>query len=274
MLPSVFLSHGAPLVAIDGDPARRAWSALAEALPRPQAVVVMTPHWLARTPQVGGAAQHTTLHDFGGMPRALYEIDYAPPGEPDLARAVAERLVAAGIDCTVADRRQLDHGAWVPLQAMYPHADVPVVQVAVQPRLGPRHHYAMGEALTDLRDAAILVVGSGALTHNLYEVRLDRREATVPGWVRDFTEWVAARLDAGDVDSLLDYRRLAPDAERNHPTEEHLLPLFFACGAASGLAAVRRVHRGYAYGLLAMDVYLLGTGSGISQAEAPRSDAG
>jgi 4,5-DOPA dioxygenase extradiol len=264
VLPTVFLSHGAPLVAIDGDPARPAWAALAGALPRPQAVVVMTPHWLSQAPQVGAAAQHATLHDFGGMPRPLYEIDYAPPGDPALAAAIAERLAGAGIACALTERRPIDHGAWVPLQAMYPRADVPVVQVAVQPRLGPRHHLAMGAALAGLRAADILVMGSGALTHNLHEVRLDQREATVPGWVRDFTDWMAARLEAGDLDSLLDYRRLAPSAERNHPTEEHLLPLFFACGAAGAAPPAHRFYRGYAYGLLAMDVFVLGHGGGAA----------
>ncbi|MCU0767595.1 MAG: dioxygenase [Gammaproteobacteria bacterium] len=273
MLPAVFLSHGAPLVAIDGDPARRAWSALGNTLPQPRAVVVMTPHWLTHGPQVGAAAQHATLHDFGGMPRALYEIDYAPPGDPALAGAIAERLTAAGIACVPAERRQLDHGAWVPLHAMYPRADVPVVQVAVQPKLGPGHHYALGKALADLREAGVLVIGSGALTHNLREVRLDRREATVPSWVSDFTEWVVARLAAGDIERLLDYRALAPGADRNHPTEEHLLPLFFACGAAGAVPSVHRFYQGYAYGLLAMDVLVLGRGA-AAVASAPHGDAG
>jgi 4,5-DOPA dioxygenase extradiol len=262
VLPSIYLSHGAPLVVIDRDPARRAWSALAAGLPRPRAIVVMTPHWLTTTPGVGCAERYATLHDFGGMPRALYEIDYAPPGDPALAETIAARLADAGIACTVANRRQLDHGAWVPLQAMYPNADVPVVPLAVQPRLGPRHHYAMGQALAGLRDTDVLVLGSGAITHNLHEVRLDQREATVPGWVRDFADWTATRLEAGDVDSLLDYRALAPSAERNHPTEEHLLPLFFACGAAGAVPPVHRFYRGYAYGLLAMDVFQLGHGAG------------
>jgi 4,5-DOPA dioxygenase extradiol len=261
MLPVLFVSHGAPLVAIDGDPVQAAWVRLASCLPRPAAVLVMSPHWPSTTPLVASPAVHRTLHDFGGMSHALYTLDYPAPGDPALAEAVCERLRAAGFDAAVADRQGLDHGAWVPLRVMYPRVDVPVVQLTVQPRLGPQHHYALGEALAALRADDVLVIGSGAITHNLREVRLDQRQATVPRWVRDFAGWMAAELTAGNVDRLLDYRRLAPDAERNHPTEEHLLPLFFACGAAAGTLTARRVYEGYSYGLLAMDAWAFGEGA-------------
>jgi len=261
MLPALFVSHGAPLVAIDGDPVQSAWTRLASCLPRPAAVLVMSPHWRSPTPLVASPAVHRTLHDFGGMPQALYALDYPAPGDPALAEAIGERLRAAGFDAALADRQDLDHGAWVPLRMMYPRVDVPVVQLAVQPRLGPRHHYALGLAVAALRADGVLVIGSGAITHNLREVRLDQRQATVPGWVRDFAGWMATELTAGNVDRLLDYRRLAPEAERNHPTEEHLLPLFFACGAAAGRLAAHRFHEGYAYGLLAMDAWAFGEGA-------------
>lgn len=258
MLPTLFVSHGAPLAAIDGEPAQAAWAQIAGALPRPTAVLIMSPHWPTAAPAVASPPRHRTLHDFGGMPPALYALDYPAPGDPRLAVEVCARLRDAGLDATVAARQDLDHGAWVPLRTMYPGADVPVVQLSVQPRLGPRHHYALGLALAALRADDVLVIGSGALTHNLREIRLDQRQATVPGWVRDFAGWMAAELTAGNVDRLLDYRRLAPEAERNHPTQEHLLPLFFACGAAGEAPVARRAFEGFSYGPLAMDVWTFG----------------
>jgi 4,5-DOPA dioxygenase extradiol len=254
-LPSVFVSHGAPLVLVDGDPARAAWSALAAPLPRPRAIVVMSPHWLTSAPRVASVQRHRTLHDFAGFPPALYAFDYSAPGDPALAGAIATRLAAAGLAAEAVRRDDIDHGAWVPLLSMYPAADVPVVQLAVQPRLGPAHHFALGAALAGLRDDGVLILGSGALTHNLREVQMDQRTAPVPAWVREFADWLDDRLSAGDVPSLLDYRRLAPHAERNHPTEEHLLPLFFALGAAGRGARATREHAGFAYGAVAMHAY-------------------
>jgi 4,5-DOPA dioxygenase extradiol len=258
MLPTLFVSHGAPLAAIDGEPAQAAWAQIAGALPRPAAVLIMSPHWPTATPAVASPPRHRTLHDFGGMPPALYALDYPAPGDPRLASAVCARLRDAGFDASVSTRQDLDHGAWVPLRTMYPGADVPVVQLSVQPRLGPAHHYALGRSLAGLRGEGVLVVGSGALTHNLREVRLDSRVATVPGWARAFAAWMATVLTAGDLAQLIDYRRLAPDAARNHPTEEHLLPLYFALGAAGEASVARRAFEGFSYGPLAMDVWTFG----------------
>lgn len=254
-LPALFVSHGAPLALVDGEPARAAWAGLGASLPRPRAVVVMSPHWLTTAPRVASVTRHRTLHDFAGFPPALYAFDYPAPGEPALAEAVVERLAAAGLPAEVVRREDIDHGAWVPLLSMYPGADVPVVQMAVQPRLGPGHHYALGAALAGLRDEGVLVLGSGALTHNLREVQMQSRTAAVPDWVSAFADWVDAQLVRGEAATLLDYRRLAPHAERNHPTEEHLLPLFFALGAAGPRARADRVHAGFAYGAVAMHAY-------------------
>jgi len=254
-LPSLFVSHGAPLVLVDGDPAPEAWRRLAASLPRPRAIAVMSPHWLTAAPRVASVARHRTLHDFAGFPPALYAFDYPAPGDPALAEVVAARLSGAGLATEVARREEIDHGAWVPLLSMYPAADIPVIQVAVQPRLGPTHHFALGAALAGLRGEGVLVLGSGALTHNLREVAMESRTAAVPTWVSEFADWLDGRLASGDIASLLDYRRLAPHPERNHPTEEHLLPLFFALGAAGAEPAAHREHEGFAYGAVAMHAY-------------------
>lgn len=249
------------MVLIDGDPARAAWSTLATSLPRPRAIVVMSPHWLTGAPRVSSVERHRTLHDFAGFPPALYTFDYPAPGDAALAQSIVARLSAAGLAAELARREEIDHGAWVPLLSMYPAADVPVVQVAVQPRLGPAHHFRLGAALAGLRDEGVLLLGSGALTHNLREVQMQSRTAPVPDWVRGFADWVDAQLVRGDVASLLDYRGLAPYAERNHPTEEHLLPLFFALGAAGEGARASREHAGFAYGAVAMHAYRFGAGA-------------
>jgi len=253
--PSLFISHGAPTLAIDESPAARFLGRLGAQLPRPEAVVVASAHWLTRAPLVTAAEHPGTIHDFSGFPRALYEIDYAAPGAPPIAARVRDLLVAAGFDCGLDPDRGLDHGAWVPLCLLYPEADVPVVQVSLQATAGPAHHHALGRALGPLREDGVLVVGSGSLTHNLGELRFDDADEGPPDWTREFRDWMAGCVSAGDTGALLDYRARAPHAARNHPTEEHLLPLFVALGAAGEPARGTNLHTSYSYGVLAMDVW-------------------
>jgi hypothetical protein len=172
-----------------------------------------------------------------------------------LAGRAAALLEAAGFPADVDETRGLDHGAWVPLLLMYPEADVPVTQLSLQAHLGPAHHFRIGEALRPLRETGVLVLGSGSLTHNLGEFRQHRGDPTPPPWVVEFADWMADKIARGSIEDLLDYRRRAPHAERNHPTDEHLLPLFFALGAARPGARGSRVHTSNAYGVLAMDAY-------------------
>jgi 4,5-DOPA dioxygenase extradiol len=152
-----------------------------------------------------------------------------------------------------------DHGVWVPLKLAYPDADIPVVSLSVDPRQGPEHHYRLGQALAGLGNEGVLVIGSGSFTHNLGEafrlLRAGVREADVPQWVQEFTGWMNQRLAANDVDALLDYRREAPFAQRNHPTDEHLLPLYVAMGAAGEGARASRVHDSAEFGVLAMTMW-------------------
>lgn len=254
-MPSLFVSHGSPMMAIEDGPARRFLSGWAEGLARPSAILVATAHWEADRPSLSAADGPTTVHDFGGFPRALYELRYPAPGAPALARDAAGLLAERGIEARLDPARGFDHGVWVPLMLMYPQADIPVVSLSVQPGLGPRHHLAMGEALRPLRERGVLVVGSGSLTHNLAEFFHGPRAGGVPDWVSDFAGWIAERIGEGDAEALADYRTLAPAAARNHPTEEHLLPLFVALGAATPGRPGRRVHSGVENRVLAMDAY-------------------
>jgi len=255
-LPVLFISHGSPILAISDSPARRFLESLGRSLPRPTSILVISAHWESDgAPAVSLAQQPATIHDFRGFPPELFAIDYPAPGAPELAGHAAQLLEQAGYAVKRSADRGLDHGAWVPLRLMYPQADIPVAQLSLVRGAGPAEHERLGSALSALRQEGVLVVGSGSLTHNLHEFRGQGVDAPVPSWVSDFSDWMHARLQAQQRDALLDYRRAAPDGERNHPTEEHLLPLFVAMGAAGAAARAERIHASYQYGLLAMDVY-------------------
>lgn len=255
-LPTLFLSHGSPMLAIDDSPARRFLQNLGKQLPRPRAILVASAHWETMGgPAVGLTAQPQTIHDFGGFPAALYALQYPAPGAPEVAARAAELLKQAGWTVGGSETRGLDHGAWVPLRLMYPEADIPVAQVSVVRGVGPDGHEKLGRALAGLREEGVLVIGSGSLTHNLYEFRGQGIDAPVPAWVSEFGDWMLAALRDGRREALLDYRKQAPHAARNHPTEEHLLPLFVALGAAGENAQAQRLHSSHEYGVLAMDVY-------------------
>ncbi|GGY23883.1 dioxygenase [Rhodanobacter panaciterrae] len=254
-LPSLYISHGSPMTALQPGLTGERLAELAAVLPRPKAIVMASAHWLSRRPQVGSAAMPETIHDFGGFPAALYQLRYPAPGDPVLADRVMQLLDHAGLAPIADPKRGLDHGAWVPLRLLYPDADIPVVPVSIQPELGPAHQYALGQALAPLRDEGVLVIGSGSITHNLHDLRAGYSDERQAPYVKPFIDWIEQKLAAGDIDALLDYRRQAPFAERAHPTDEHLLPLFVALGAAGAKAHAQRIDAGIDMGLLAMDIY-------------------
>jgi 4,5-DOPA dioxygenase extradiol len=258
LLPTLFVSHGAPLFALDAGttgPALRNWAqALQDAAPV-KGVVILSPHWMARGPAVMTTPKPETWHDFGGFPAALYELQYPAPGSPELGAEVLERLQSAGIAARADAQRPMDHGAWVPLMHLFPKADVPVVQVALPVGWGPAQVYALGAALRGLRAQGVLVVGSGSITHNLAEFR-GGAEAVSP-YVTEFARWVESALQRGDTPALQDYRSLAPHAHRAHPTDDHFLPIFFAMGAAGEDARPSYLSREVMYGMLAMDAFAL-----------------
>lgn len=255
--PGLFVSHGAPNLLIQDVPAREFLAGFAENLGQPKAIVSISAHFETAKPAVGGGGFPPTLHDFGGFEPELYEVYYRAPGEPDLAVRIAGLLTDAGLDAAVDRGRGLDHGTWVPLSLIYPSAKAPVVTLSVCPEEGPDFHYKMGEALRSLRHEGILIMGSGSATHNLDAFFNGDFEpnSPPPSWVREFGDWLNERVSAGAVDDLLNYRNIAPFAEENHPTEEHLLPFFVTLGAAGGVAG-ERVHSSYTYGVMAMDTYV------------------
>ncbi len=254
MQPALFISHGAPTLPFEDVAARTFLRSLGADLARPAAILVVSAHWETAVPTVNAVTHNDTIHDFHGFPRALYRLRYPAPGAPALASRIAALLEREGMPAAIDRTRGLDHGAWVPLSLMLPAHDVPVLQLSVQSRLGPAHHFRLGRALSALRAENVLILASGSMTHDLSGLHAVS-VAHEPSWVRDFAEWCHAALIAGRIDDLCDYRRLAPHAVRNHPTEEHLLPLFVAFGAAGSEAHVERLHESITYGVLRMDAY-------------------
>ncbi|KAG1186413.1 hypothetical protein G6F35_014660 [Rhizopus arrhizus] len=185
-LPSLYISHGSPMTALHPGQVGVRLAELAQDLPTPRAIVMASAHWLGRQPLVGAHPQPPTIHDFGGFPRALFELQYPAPGDPALAEEVADRIAAAGLPVALDPQRGLDHGAWVPLRLLRPQADIPVVPVSIQPLLGPEHQFALGRALAPLREQGVLLVGSGSITHNLHDWGdyQDGKEAPYAGAVR------------------------------------------------------------------------------------------
>ena len=255
-LPTLFLSHGSPMQAIDPGVAGRAWQSLGASLPRPRGVLIASAHWETAVPMLTGHPQPSTIHDFGGFPAELYRLSYPARGNPALAARCVALFKEADIAAGLNGCRGLDHGAWVPLRWMYPGADIPVVQLSLQPELGPAHHLRLGRALAPLTGEGVLVIGSGHATHNLRDWMMNPRRQEPLRYARDFADWLHARLTSGDTDAMLAYRDIAPGAERAHPSEEHLLPLFVAWGAAGEDAKPQRVVEGFLAGALAIDAYL------------------
>jgi 4,5-DOPA dioxygenase extradiol len=252
-LPAIFVSHGAPTLAIDRDPTHEFLRGLGPSLGTPKAILCVSAHWEARVPTVSLSPGPPTIHDFYGFPRELYDLRYPAPGAPEVANRTLELLKSDGWETAADSKRGLDHGAWVPLLLMYPEAQIPVTQLSVQTHLGAAAHLKMGRALAPLRKEGVLLLGSGGAVHNLALFGMDQ----TPAWAAGFDEWLNEKILSGAEDELAHYRTRNPDALTAHPTEEHFLPLFVAMGAG-GLAGVSRLHHGFTYGSIGMAAYSFG----------------
>lgn len=265
-LPTLFVSHGSPMTALDGREAGAYWQRLGPAIDaafgRPSAVLVASAHSLTREPVLLAAPRHEAVYDFGGFDEALYRMRYDAPGAPALATRVQSLLQGAGIPSHVLPQGGLDHGIWVPLRSMWPGADVPVLPLAWPPNWTPAQLYTLGQTLAPLADEGVLVIGSGAITHNLRRVfaqgRHDTMDRPASPESSAFRGWFADKAEGGDWDALFAYRSQAPHAALMHPTDEHLLPFYVAAGAGGGTPG-RRVHDSLTFGELGMDVYAFGT---------------
>ncbi|VVN67761.1 4,5-DOPA dioxygenase extradiol [Pseudomonas fluorescens] len=255
MFPSLYISHGSPMLALEPGASGPALARLAAALPKPRAIVIVSAHWESNELLVSGNPQPETWHDFGGFPKALFEVQYPAPGDPQLATEVVELLKRSDLPARIDSKRPFDHGVWVPLSLMYPQADIPVVQVSLPTHGGPALQTRVGQALGSLREHGVLLIGSGSITHNLRELDWHAGPESVEPWAKVFRDWMIEKLEANDEAALHDYRQQAPNAVRNHPSDEHLLPLYFARGAGGSFSII---HQGFTMGALGMDIYRFG----------------
>jgi len=252
ILPSLFLAHGSPMLALDGEAWGQAVAAYGQRLPAVRAILVCSAHYEASGPfYLSSAAVPGVMHDFGGFPEALYALDYPAPGSPDLAQQVVALLQGAGLEAALDSKRPLDHGAWVPLRYLMPEARVPVVQLSLPRPRTPALLLKAGRALAPLRRQGVLILGSGGIVHNLRCLGGEGAAGAQP-WARDFQAWVDVRMAAGDGASLANWQT-APGALESVPTSEHLDPLFVALGAAEGPA--QPLFKGWQLGSLSLVSY-------------------
>ncbi len=260
-LPSLYISHGSPNLAITPQtPAYRFLIRAGSELPRPEAILIVSAHYCTHRPAYATTAEPPMIYDFGGFNRRLYEFNYPAPGAPLVSRRAAALLEAAGLPTEEDPDRGYDHGVWVPLHIMYPNADIPVAQVSMQPMEDARHHYRLGQALKPLRDEGVLIIASGSFTHNLRAIERDGLDNPPHPWVTRFVDWMYEKLTTGEREQVLDAINIAPNATDNHPYDDHLLPLFVAMGASDEDEPVTRLHTSYEYGVLSMDAYQFGAG--------------
>jgi 4,5-DOPA dioxygenase extradiol len=262
-LPVLFVSHGAPTVALETESRfAAALRAFGEHV-RPKTIVIVSAHWQTRAPavRVTGAARPPLIYDFGGFPDEMYKLEYPAPGAPELAQEIVDTLLAAHAtdgapkwDAALDAARGWDHGAWVPLRLAYPAAEIPVVQVSL-PTASPSALLALGRALGTLRARDVLVVGSGTVVHNLRAIGQEGE------WARAFDRWFADAVARRDLDALAEWRERAPDAEKAHPTSEHFDPFLVAMGATDAGEEVTVLHDEFAFGSLSMRTFAVGSPS-------------
>lgn len=247
-LPSIFVSHGAPTIALENNSTTQALNKFGQNLPKPRLIIIMSAHWQSQSLEINGNAAPATWHDFSGFPQELYQVDYPAKGEPELAEHLAHQLQNLGVNVTVNRLRPFDHGVWSPLIHLYPQADVPIVQLSLPYNFDSYACYQLGAVFAPLRHEQVLIMGSGSITHNLRTVRFNDSE--IEPQAQAFKHWMIAQLK-NDVPNALDW--VSHDlASHNHPTPEHLLPLFFAAGAGSQMSVV---HESFAHYSLGMDIY-------------------
>ncbi len=258
MIPSFFIAHGAPLLAIEDNEYTQFLRRLGQTLPQPKAVVLFSAHWESATQKVSEVDEYQTIHDFGGFPDALYQIQYPAKGSQAIAHDIEELFIKCGIPFEVETNRGLDHGAWVVLRLLYPNADIPVVAMSVNPRLQPEDQYNIGKALSALREKDVLIMGSGGTVHNLRA--LVWQENVIQEWAFGFDEWLERQLKTWDLDVLFKYESQAPNARLAVPPygNEHFIPIFYAMGAADDARKATLLHRSYRYGSLSHSVWQFG----------------
>ncbi|GHI00548.1 dioxygenase family protein [Neobacillus kokaensis] len=259
MMPSLFIAHGAPLLAIENNEYTQFLTQLGETMPRPKAIVLFSAHWESRVQMVSNVNQYTTIYDFGGFDEALYKIQYPAQGDEQISKEIEDLFTKSGVPFDIEAQRGLDHGAWIVLRLLYPNADIPVISMSVNSRLTPEEQYNIGKALSVLRAKGVLIIGSGGTVHNLRALKwVDNGEADQ--WALEFDDWLAYHLQNWDLPSLFKYDSVAPNAEYAVPPygSEHFIPIFYAMGSADDQRRAALLHRSFRYGNLSHSVWQFG----------------
>lgn len=260
MLPSLFVAHGAPLLAIEDNEYTQFLGQLSNKLPSPKAVVLFSAHWESQRQKVSKVKKFETIYDFGGFPKALYEIKYPAKGDRTVTKQIESVFQNQGIPYELDTKRGLDHGAWVVLREIYPNATIPIISMSVNPDLSPMEQYNIGKTLSQLREQDILIIASGGTVHNLGLVKMGNGDGTIDSWALDFDTWLEDKLSNWDLNALFNYQALAPSAELAVPSygKEHFIPIFYAMGAADNQSCAKLLHRSFRYGNLSHSVWQFG----------------
>lgn len=232
ILPAIFFGHGNPMNALLDNQYTQAWNKIGQQLPRPKALLAISAHWYVPETGVTVATAPRTIHDFGGFPRELYQVEYPAPGDPELARRVQQLL--APVPVTLNERWGLDHGTWSVLKHVYPHADVPIVQLSIDETRPASFHFELGAKLAPLREEGVLIVGSGNLVHNLHAYGWGRHMPEPYDWAVRFEEQARQMMQAGEFTPLIQYDKLGRDAQLAIPTPDHYLPLLYVVATKQG----------------------------------------
>lgn len=225
ILPAIFFGHGNPMNALLSNPYTQAWRRIGQQTPRPKAILSISAHWFVPETGVTVSTAPKTIHDFGGFPRELYQVQYPAPGDPELARRVQSLLapLPVGLDNSWG----LDHGTWSVLKHVYPEADIPVVQLSIDERQPAAFHFELGKRLASLREEGVLIVGSGNLVHNLHTYAWGRHMPDPYDWAVRFEAEARQMMLAGEYQPLIDYEKLGREALLSIPTPDHYLPLLY-----------------------------------------------
>lgn len=256
MISPMFIAHGSPMVAIEDSEYGKFLDKLGKTLPRPKAIVIFSAHWESKILTVSEVEQYSMIYDFAGFPPELYQVVYPAQGHPALAKQIQQRLQSAGIPYVVDEKRGLDHGVWTILHRLYPHADIPIVALSVQPNQSPQALFAVGRQLEALAKENILVIGSGVTVHN-FQILPYRDRPEIKKAVYSFENWLEETLQAWDLEKLFAYENIAPYAEVAVPSmaREHFVPLFYVMGAAGEKVKVETLHRSWLFEVMSNTVF-------------------
>ena len=252
LMPAIFIGHGTPMNALNDNTLTQSLTRLGKNLPRPNAIAVVSAHWLTDKTFVSANPSPKTIYDFGGFPDALYKVKYEPKGHPELASEV--KSLGSKIPVHEDNGMGLDHGAWTVLKHIYPKADIPVFQISIDYYKPPQFHYELGQLLKKLREKGVLIIGSGNIVHNLGTIN---PEGAAYDWAIEFDAIVKDHLDKGDFKSLVNYQKFGKAAQMSIPTHDHYTPMLYTLGLSNQNEHISYFHEGLELGSISMRSFMI-----------------